>query len=325
MLISVIMPAYNAEQWIEDAVRHVINQTYRDWELIIINDGSTDSTPEICMRLQNEDSRIKVLAQENKGLCMTRNIGMSCIKGEYFIIIDSDDRLKKNALFTMAQTADRTGADIIISGYVVYKQIKPGIRNEEVRRIKKDYVFSPNGNLNSNEISSLIEAVLISPTWNKLFHKKFTEYLFDIDLSLHEDTLFSLNAIANAKKAAVISNVLYEYIIRNNSLSQKFHPEAMVSLERMSDIFQAHCEGKLKKEIAAWIIDFWFMQTKKIANNKSLNNDQKKRYLNEAVHSDVFQKYGKIRYANTIKRKISIIMFRFGMQKEYLRIIERKN
>lgn len=324
MLISVIMPAYNAEQWIEDAVRHVIDQTYQDWELIIINDGSTDSTPEICARLQNEDSRIKVLTQENKGPCRTRNIGMSCINGDYFIIIDSDDKLKKNALFTMGHTADGTGADIVISSYVVHKQIKSGIRSEEVRKIKKDYVFSPNGNLNSNEISTLIEEVLISPTWNKLFHKKFAGYLFDIDLSLHEDTLFSLNAIANAKKVAVISDVLYEYIIRNNSLSQKFHPEAMISLERMSDIFQAHCDGKLNKGIAAWIIDFWFMQTKKIANNKSLDNKQKKKYLNEAVHSDVFRKYGKIRYANTTKRKISVIMLQLGMQKAYLRIIERK-
>ena len=92
--ISVIIPAYNAEDTIKKTVKDVLTQTYKDFELIIVNDGSTDSTQEICEKIEKKDSRVKVFNQKNGGLSNARNNGIKLATGNYITLIDADDRVE---------------------------------------------------------------------------------------------------------------------------------------------------------------------------------------------------------------------------------------
>lgn len=97
-MVSIIIPVYNTEEFVEEAVRSIMNQTLQDIEIIIINDGSTDNSLSIIRKLANEDDRIQIYSRENKGLSATRNQGIYLAKGKYLYFMDSDDYLEPDAL-----------------------------------------------------------------------------------------------------------------------------------------------------------------------------------------------------------------------------------
>ena len=111
------MPAYNAQNWIKETIYNIQKQTYTNWELIIVNDGSTDDTELLCQKIAEKDNRIKVLTQSNKGPSAARNFGLSHMTGEYFTIIDCDDLLYSNALEVYLSTAQKYKADMVIAGF----------------------------------------------------------------------------------------------------------------------------------------------------------------------------------------------------------------
>lgn len=112
-MVSVIVPAYNAERWLDAAVASVTAQTVRDWELVLVDDGSTDGTPALCDRLAAGDRRIRILHTTNGGLSAARNNGLDVACGEWVTFLDADDLLHPRFLETMLSAARRTGADIV--------------------------------------------------------------------------------------------------------------------------------------------------------------------------------------------------------------------
>ena len=112
--ISVIVPVYNVERYLEKCVRSVLNQTFADFELILIDDGSTDGSTALCDRLENIDSRIRVIHQENRGLAAARNRGIEASRGQYLIFLDSDDYWSGNVLDELLKTLRETGAEMVL-------------------------------------------------------------------------------------------------------------------------------------------------------------------------------------------------------------------
>ena len=117
VLISIIMPAYNAERWIENAINRIQKQTYSRWELIVVDDGSVDKTAAVCKSYITNDTRIKLFSQKNQGPSAARNLGLSKMKGDYFTIIDSDDLLSEDAIEKYVKAAEVFHADMVIAGY----------------------------------------------------------------------------------------------------------------------------------------------------------------------------------------------------------------
>lgn len=115
--LSVIIPVYNAEAFLEKCARSVLGQTFRDLELILVDDGSIDKTPEICNHLAAEDSRVRVIHQENAGVSAARNAGMNLASGDYIAFADADDRLHPEAYGRMFAALDSSGAQCCTSGY----------------------------------------------------------------------------------------------------------------------------------------------------------------------------------------------------------------
>lgn len=114
--VSVIVPAYNVESYIEVCINSIINQTYNNYEIIIIDDGSSDNTYEICKKIRNSNSKIKLHRQENQGVSVARNVGMSLAKGKYYIFVDADDMVSKYYIETLVNAIKHD--DMAIIGYM---------------------------------------------------------------------------------------------------------------------------------------------------------------------------------------------------------------
>ena len=114
MLISVIVPVYNVEKYLADCVESILQQTFRDFELILIDDGSKDRSGEICDAFAETDDRIVVVHQDNQGQSKTRNYGVLISKGEYIVFVDSDDLIFPHYLETLYKESQNSGAELVI-------------------------------------------------------------------------------------------------------------------------------------------------------------------------------------------------------------------
>ncbi len=134
-LISIIVPCYNQAEYLPEALKSVLDQTYQNWECIIVNDGSPDNTEEIALKWVNKDSRIKYFYKENSGVCDTRNYGVSQATGKYILPLDGDDKIGPNYLKESIETFKRyPGVKLIYSDTILF-----GERNEKI--INKEFVF----------------------------------------------------------------------------------------------------------------------------------------------------------------------------------------
>lgn len=112
-LVSVVIPVYNVEEYLDDCIKSVITQTYKDLEIILVDDGSTDLSPQICEQYAMRDNRIKVIHQQNKGISVARNVGMTYATGSYIYFLDSDDYIMTNAIRIMYDTIEKENSEIV--------------------------------------------------------------------------------------------------------------------------------------------------------------------------------------------------------------------
>lgn len=316
------MPAYNAQHWIEDAVHNIQKQTYKNWELIIVNDGSTDNTSLMCHELALKDSRIKVLTQENKGPSSARNLGLSHITGDYFIIIDCDDLLYANALEVYICAAEKYRADTVIAGYRTVN-IANGITN--VSSISEEIFYEPNGVINTEYTEILTNAGLMASNWNKLYSAKLAHLRFNTELSLNEDVLFSLTALSASSIVAVTPALLYEYRIRNgHSLSQKFHPEFPNALEELEKQLLSGQDQKLRKGLYIWLMNYLYIHLRHICLNNSLNKKDRLHFIKDVVQTNLFKKYATVCKADTLNRKVAVCMLRGHLYTLYINMVRVK-
>lgn len=211
-IVSVIIPAYNAEKYIIRCIDSVRNQTYDKLEIIIINDGSTDNTLHILRKVEKEDKRIIIYNKENEGVSRARNIGLSIAKGRYVYFIDSDDYLDKTAIEKLYVAINDNNADMSICGFnVVYEnEIKKVsfIRKRNVCVID-EYLI---------EMSKKLYSVYYGALWNKLYDASIIRehaIRFKEDVSYGEDMLFNIDCLKHTYKVGIIDECLYSYYQEN--------------------------------------------------------------------------------------------------------------
>lgn len=227
--LSVIIPAYNAENTIERCVRSILNHNEVDLEIIIINDGSTDQTKEICEKLQRENDRIHLVTIENGGVSHARNIGLKYAQGQYIQFVDADDYIDSNMCSVMLNSAEENRAQLVMCGFerIFYRDGKIWTRN---------FISCSNRILNMNEFEDSFPELMIkgymNPPWNKLYAREIIDMAngFPEDISLGEDLIFTLNIMNRVKKVCILSDTWYKNVEQNiNSLTRKF------KLERQND------------------------------------------------------------------------------------------
>ena len=204
-LVSVIMPAYNAEKYIEEAVRSVISQTYPNWELLILDDCSADRTAELAKALADLDSRIRLLRNpQNMGVAKTRNRGFSLAKGEWVALLDSDDVWHSDKLEKQLLTAAETGADIIYCSY--------SMMNENGMHIS-DFIVPKATSYDDMLKESVLSCSTVVLRRSILdFHRFSSDYY-------HEDYGFWLELLRHGYKAAANTEILADYRIIKGSRS----------------------------------------------------------------------------------------------------------
>ena len=199
-LVSIIVPVYNVEKYIDQCLNNIINQTYRNIEIIIINDGSTDNSYNICKKYASQDPRVIFLSQENKGVSYARNEGILCSHGEYITFVDSDDYIELNYIGCLINAIEEN-IDLVSICFNSRGDYLPGLITNQVQMAKLFTAFGY--------------------TWGKLIRRKCIKELFNVQLNFAEDFIFYISLLKNLRSVLIINYNGYHYRIRIGSLTGK--------------------------------------------------------------------------------------------------------
>ena len=237
-LISVIIPVYNVERYLDRCVQSIVDQTWSNLEIILVDDGSPDNCPAMCDAWAEKDSRIKVIHKENGGLSDARNAGMAIASGTYMGFVDSDDWIKPEMYQLLYERMLEDGSDIAACGVeMVYEDGRPSCR------------MTPEGNCVLDQTAALEALIwgsrLKHPVWYKLYK---TDLIRDLRFPVgkyHEDVFWTWQAVIRADKVSVLDTLCYSYVQRSGSImGESFSEKRLDAIEagcRMQDYLQAHC------------------------------------------------------------------------------------
>ena len=215
--ISVIVPIYNTSKYLVRCVDSIRNQTYRNLEIILIDDGSTDDSLKVCKLLAEEDDRIKVIHQDNTGLAETRNKGIDIASGDYICFIDSDDYIESGMVETLLKNAERTNSDV--SGIRAFIHLRNG-RVEGFKNGKREIVSTKGIR---EAVSSYSDGVISIAAWDKLYKKEALDGIrFDKNV-FKEDVDFILRLCIAGRSFVSDTKEFYHYVKRTeDSITSKF-------------------------------------------------------------------------------------------------------
>lgn len=212
--ISIIIPAYNVENHIRKTISSVILQDFKDIEVIVINDGSTDNTQNVIEDLLKVDDRIKLINTSNNGVSSARNIGLSNSNGKYVMFVDGDDWIKENALTNLWGFAEKYNLDIVSFNY--YKAFKDN--NKLCKFNMKDEIISGNEALKEILINKMSPSVCDKMIRRDLFSE---ELKFKKSVKVGEDLLMSVKLCASIDKVGKLSEGYYYYYMRSDSVTHQ--------------------------------------------------------------------------------------------------------
>lgn len=202
-LISVIIPAYNVEKYIEKCVLSVLNQTYSNLEVIIVNDGSTDRTLDLCLKLSGGDGRIRIINQSNRGLSCARNAGLDASNGEWIAFLDSDDWVEPEMYQTLIEIAVKNDCAIASCDSL---DVVDGLINRA----------TDDNDVSIYDLSSIVFGLyekkhIRFEVWNKLWNRELISNVRFIDGQISEDVFFDTELFLKAKKMVHINRTLHNY------------------------------------------------------------------------------------------------------------------
>lgn len=226
-LVSIVIPIYNVESFLENCLNSIKNQSYKDIEVLLVDDGSKDNSREICDEFISIDNRFKYFCQKNLGVSAARNNGMKNAQGEYITFIDGDDYIDKDHIKKMVSNLSKS--EIVISGR--RNVTENGI--EAVYQSDKDIAF---------DREKLIEQILktgivYSFPWNKIYELKIirnNDIQFDEDLDYGEDLVFNIQYALLIRKGILVTGSTYNYVYRENSVSNQL--DAATLKKRVTDL-----------------------------------------------------------------------------------------
>ena len=233
--ISIIVPVYNVERYLGKCINSILNQTFADFELILVDDGSTDRSGYICDDYKKKDNRIKVIHKENGGLSSARNAGLDIAKEKYIGFVDSDDFINKNMYEFLYKDIKVNNSDIAICDYEEVYENEKGINYQE----------SNSSTLVLTNIEALWK-IYDKKGWNYViaWNKLYKKYLFD-DIrfpigKIHEDEMIAHEVLYKANKITYNNKKLYYYLQRENSImGKKFNINRLDILDKA--VFKSLC------------------------------------------------------------------------------------
>jgi len=318
--ISVIVPIYNKELFLEKSIISILEQTEKDIEIILVDDGSTDDSQKICEEFTKKDSRVLYKRKENGGSTSARNYGLRYASGEYIAFVDPDDYIERDAYEKML--ASSKNADIVIGGLVneigkkrifrvMPKNFEGFYENEDIRKKILPMFLVYGKNIGDN--------LLLAAMYIFLFKKKFIDeqgIYSDENITYSEDWLFSLEAIFKAKTLAVLHNIHYHYVNNSLGLTENYNPKVITNyievLRKLDNMGILSCIPAPYSANPNLLLNF-FQQAVKNLSFKRDNIFNLSKELNTFFKMDYFENLGKtINPCNIhIKKRIIFYLIKF--------------
>lgn len=289
-IVSVVVPIYNVELYMRKCIDTIISQTYKELEIILVDDGSTDTSGKIADEYKNKDSRIQVIHKTNGGLSDARNKGMKVAKGKYICFIDSDDYIEKNMIENMVKQIQKTNSDVVICGFYVDYEDKSGkLIRREARQLE--------GKIDLEKMNPTFLGML-GYAWNKIYSLNFlrkNNFEFEKGLSMIEDTEFNTRVLSKANIALnqgiynhyvqrpreTLGNKKYdnflELIIRYCKCREVLLKKWNVEEKKIQELKRIYFLSSVKRYVK--IITSYDKATFKDSVNKLYKNDEIKRVL----------------------------------------------
>lgn len=232
--LSIIVPIYNVEKYLSRCIESILNQTFKDFELILVNDGSTDNCKEICEKYKRMDSRIIVANKKNGGLSSARNLGIDISKGDYIGFVDSDDFIDVHMYEILLNTINAYDSDIVICDY--YKVNEYDIKKyEKMKSNNKDIKVE---NINNIDVIERIitRDIKIVVAWNKIYKRSLFDNLRYKEGVICEDEFLAHRIFYKCNKVSIINQKLYYYIQRKGSIiNSPFSPKDFDKIYAIKD------------------------------------------------------------------------------------------
>lgn len=228
-LISIIVPVYNTQAGLEQCLASVCAQTYRNLEIIIVDDGSTDHSTDICREFARKDNRIRTIYQNNRGVSAARNAGLQTAKGDYLAFVDSDDWIEPDMYELLLQKLTVCGADIAVCAHYRERNGKSSTRYQsgDISVLTRD-----------DALKALAQDKWVrNYMWDKLYKRQLFENLTFPEGRIYEDLAINYRVFFRAQKVVVVDTPKYHYVIRQGSaLQSRYNPQKELQL------FQTVCE-----------------------------------------------------------------------------------
>lgn len=241
-LISIVVPVYNVENYLEKCINTIIEQTYKNIEIILVDDGAKDNSGKICDKYEKEDNRIKVIHKMNGGLSDARNAGINIAKGKYIAFIDSDDFIDNEMIQILYKNLIETDSDISICGVNVIQDEK--IQKENNKENKLEIVSKEQAykNLYNNKALETVVA------WNKLYKITLFDEIRYPKGKINEDAFIIHKLINKTNRIVYTSNKMYYYIKRKDSImGRKFNIKRLDELEAFEKRMEFFKQNKMQE------------------------------------------------------------------------------
>ena len=279
-VVSIIIPVYNAENTLKRCMESIMCQTYKYWEVWLIDDGSCDASGEICDYYSEADSRIYTVHKKNEGVSAARNVGIDNASGEYVMFVDSDDFLEKNALELLVEAVENYDADVAMCGFFYCLEEK----NERTSNYIKDFFVGGNEKFVPQVFQEAFRKELLNPPWNKVIRKSLLErnkIRFVSEYSICEDMIFTMEILKVSKRIAFLNVPLYYYVYKKgDNLVNRFHKNFYEALSAYYDMTVGYLEkynalSDIYYDTNCFFADKSISYLKKIYTHVSYDNSMK--------------------------------------------------
>ena len=301
-VVSIIIPVYNTEKYISKCIDSVINQTYKEIEIVIINDGSTDKSFEVISSYLEIDKRIKYIEQDNKGVNIARKVGIQESSGEYIFFLDSDDWIEKNTLEILMKIINDNNSQIIRFGYNIEPDLSKGNKTIE----KKEYIYDDN---NLKEFYKQLAEAKYNSLWGQIIDKKLIDLKnfksLNDSICFAEDLWFNMELYTKAKKITIISDKLYHYNRANeNSTTMRIDlktvirnaESAILIYDKLFDFIEKWNINtkKIEREVALIETNVASDEIRKIFYIKNLKKNQRLSIIKKIFENETFERARKV-------------------------------
>lgn len=301
-LISVIVPVYNVERYLKKCINSILDQTYENIEVVLVDDGSTDKSGVICDEYAAKDLRVTVIHKENGGLSSARNAGLKVAAGDLIGFVDADDYIEDTMYEKLKENMDKYGSDIsvcqIYRSYKYFTDLEDGLDKEEVYEGKDKFANLENDNYFMTVVA-----------WNKLYKKDLFKRIKYPEGRLFEDSYVICDILSKAKRVSYLNEPLYYSTMRKSGMAkmnnEQYH-EKLESIDKINSFYKKHKYADLKvKEDYKKVMESLNYSYRMKAKN--LDDERVVKYIDDAIKTSEQIKDSK-HLSDIEKRNINLLL-----------------